>query len=87
MTRKKRFSSPTRTSAHNASCPQCGSFDVVSIMYGLPSPKGFDEEAKGKIVLGGCDVGDGDPQKHCKACGTEFDLRPPQATGRGRLKK
>jgi hypothetical protein len=47
----------------------------------------MDAAKKGKIALGGCCVGDRDPQKQCKACGTEFDFRRLQATRRPRLKK
>lgn len=68
MTKKQRKKGPQP-------CPKCGSLEVVPIVYGLPSPEGMEEETKGKIFLGGCLVGDRDPQKHCKACGTEFDFR------------
>ena len=56
-------------------------------MYGYPMPEAMAAANEGKIKLGGCLVGERDPQKHCKACGTEFDFRPLQATRRPRLKK
>ena len=69
MTKTRRKKSPQP-------CPKCGSLDVVPILYGLPGPKGMEEGDRGKIFLGGCCVGESDPRKHCKACGTEFDLQP-----------
>jgi hypothetical protein len=80
MTKKQKIKGPEP-------CPKCGSLDVVPIMYGLPSLEAMDEETRGKIFLGGCVVGDRDPQKHCKACGTEFDPRPSRAARQPRLKK
>jgi hypothetical protein len=50
-------------------------------------PEAMAAANEGKIELGGCLVGECDPQRHCKACGTEFDFRPLQATQRPRLKK
>lgn len=69
------------------SCPTCGSLDVVPILYGLPGPEMMDAAEKGKIELGGCCISDDDPQKQCKACGTQFDLPPRQAARRARRKK
>ena len=68
-------------------CPKCGNPDVVPIVYGEPGLKLIDEERQGKLFLGGCVVGDHDPQKHCKACGIEFDLPPSRVTRWPRLKK
>ena len=35
-------------------CPECGSLDVVPILYGEPGPELIEEERQGKIALGGC---------------------------------
>jgi hypothetical protein len=59
-------------------CPQCGSLDIVPIMYGLPGPEAMEAAEQGKIALGGCCVSDHDPQKQCKACGAQFDFQPLQ---------
>ena len=70
------------------SCPKCGSLDVVPIFYGLPGgPEVMEAAKEGKIALGGCCVTDNDPQKRCKACGTEFAFRPSRATERARREK
>jgi hypothetical protein len=65
----------TRQKKSPQACPKCGSLDVVPIMYGLPTQKAMDEADRGKIFLGGCCIGERDPQKHCKACGEEFHFR------------
>jgi hypothetical protein len=57
-------------------CPGCGSHNVVPIMYGYPMPEAEAEANEGKIFLGGCCVGPSDPQRHCKACGEQFDFPP-----------
>ena len=84
MTKTQRKKSPE-------TCPECGSLEVVPIIYGYPGPEVMDAvmdaARKGEIVVGGCVVGDRNPQKQCKACGRKFDLRPLQATRRPRLKK
>lgn len=69
------------------SCPKCGSLEIVPIMYGLPGPEGMEAANQGKIALGGCCVTDDDPQKQCKACGTQFDSRPLRVAMRARAKK
>ena len=57
-----------------APCPRCGGLDVVRIVYGLPMQELVDLANQGKVALGGCIVTGNDPQKHCNACGFEFDL-------------
>lgn len=60
-------------------CPECGSHDVATILWGMPA---YDEELerdldKGRIVLGGCCIPIGEiiPEFHCNACGCEFGDR------------
>jgi len=81
MTKKRPRKSPEP-------CPKCGSLDIVPIFYGLPGgPEVMEAANQGKIALGGCCVTDHDPQKQCKVCGTQFDLRPPRVTERARREK
>jgi hypothetical protein len=79
MTKKPQRKSPEP-------CPKCGSLDVVPIMYGLPGPEMMEAANRGKIALGGCCVGDRDPQQECKACGVQFDFQPLQGSRRARRK-
>ena len=59
-----------------AKCPQCGRRKGAQISYGYPSPDAWPEIEKltkeGKMVLGGCCVGDEDPQYRCTSCGHEW---------------
>jgi len=68
-------------------CAECGSLDVVPILYGYPGPGMMDAAEQGRIALGGCCVGERDPQKQCNACGSQFDPIPPRVTGRARREK
>ena len=80
MTKKRQGKSPEP-------CPRCGSLDVVPILYGYPGPEMMEAAEKGKIELGGCVIGESDPQKKCKACGEEFEFMPTLAARRGRIKR
>lgn len=53
-------------------CPKCGSANVISIIYGLPTAEAGRLADKGKIKLGGCCVTDNDPTHYCKDCKIEF---------------
>ena len=58
-----------------ASCPACGSGDVVKVVYGLvEDPRAF---AGQRVELGGCCVGPGSPAFRCGECrhawGTESE--------------
>lgn len=56
-------------------CPECGSANVVSIIYGFPA---FTEELEkqlnnNEVVLGGCVIFEGQRDEwHCNECGYEF---------------
>jgi hypothetical protein len=69
------------------SCPECGSLDIIPIVYGYPGEEMMEAAKQGKIALGGCVIGGRDPQKRCKACGTRFDFQRPPTARRTRLKK
>lgn len=56
-------------------CPDCGSKNVIGIVYGMPSYELFQEAEQGKVKLGGCVVGFDDPEYACKDCGHEWNKR------------
>jgi hypothetical protein len=49
-------------------CPQCEG-DLVPILYGYPGQEMLEAAQRGEIVLGGCMVGEDDPQYRCGRCG------------------
>ena len=49
-------------------CPECGSEDVVPIVYGMPGPELREQSDRGEVALGGCCVSDDDPTHLCRAC-------------------
>lgn len=53
-------------------CPKCKSENIVKIIYGYPSPSTMKKAERGKISLGGCCIGENDPNWHCKDCKNEF---------------
>jgi hypothetical protein len=55
-----------------ATCPDCGSTDVVPIVYGLPGRQLCDAAQRGEVVLGGCCVSGADPAWICRLCGRRF---------------
>jgi DNA-directed RNA polymerase subunit RPC12/RpoP len=55
-------------------CSNCGSKRIANILYGMP---GFSDELQrdielGKIILGGCLIGEDDPDWQCADCGRSF---------------
>lgn len=57
-------------------CPKCKSDRVVPIIYDYPGPELWEEEERGNIKLGGCEVIDGGfmPDRFCKACNHEWSV-------------
>ncbi|WP_156251507.1 hypothetical protein [Pseudactinotalea terrae] len=59
-------------------CPECGSGDVVEIVYGMPGPELFEAAERGEVVLGGCvmfvdpDGQSADPDRSCRDCHHRF---------------
>ena len=53
-------------------CPKCGSKNSGEIIYGMPSYELFQEAEAGKVKLGGCCIGENDPDYFCKDCGHEW---------------
>ena len=52
-------------------CPQCGSEDVIGIVYGYPTEETLERAEAGEVRLGGCIVGYCSPNRYCKNCGHE----------------
>lgn len=55
-----------------AICPKCGSTRVVPYLYGMPSAEAWEEEKRGRLVLGGCCINEDSPDFHCKICGNDW---------------
>ena len=53
-------------------CPKCGAPDALPIVRGLPTEELFELERQGRVALGGCVVGDHDPEFRCRQCGEEW---------------
>ena len=53
-------------------CSSCTSDDVVPIVYGMPGLDLAEQAEDGKVALGGCCIGEDDPEWHCKECGFEW---------------
>ena len=49
-------------------CPDCGSSDLVSIVYGLPGTELFEAAEEGRVAIGGCVIGEDDPTETCRTC-------------------
>lgn len=67
-------------------CPKCGSKRIAPILYGMPA---FDEEMERKLnneelFLGGCCIGDADPEYHCFQCGKDVGTPPILISKRGK---
>jgi hypothetical protein len=56
-------------------CPKCRSINTISIVYGLPAPELFEKAEEGKVKLGGCCVGENDPDFYCKDCEYEWNKK------------
>ncbi len=71
---------PPMTTTSVSACPRCGSSEIARIQYGEPaySPTLEADLDAHRVVLGGCMVGEGQPDRACTTCGLEFrrDGRP-----------
>ena len=54
-------------------CPNCGSTNVLGILYGMPTHEAFLKAEAGEIKLGGCCITGSDPEYYCKDCEHEWD--------------
>ena len=60
-------------------CPKCNSTNTCRIVYGLMDFT-LELEQKleaGKIYLGGCEITEDDPNRHCNDCGLDFNTKDP----------
>jgi hypothetical protein len=62
-------------------CAECGG-KGVQIVYGLPGPELVDAAERGELVLGGCDIGDQDPNLQCRTCGNAWRTGSASGTHR-----
>lgn len=46
-------------------CPACGNTGALEIVYGFPSHEMMEASREGRIVLGGCSMGDNNPAYRC----------------------
>jgi len=53
-------------------CPYCRSRKVVHIVYGMPRSELMEASERGEVELGGCVIGENDPDWHCKKCGQQW---------------
>jgi hypothetical protein len=60
------------TKFEKPACPECGSHDVLPIVYGLPSPETMHRAVLGELVLGGCVVFGSDPDMCCGSCSARW---------------
>lgn len=54
-------------------CPNCGSKNAMTILYGKPISEAFEMAEAGKIKLGGCSISMENPEYCCKDCGHEWN--------------
>jgi hypothetical protein len=57
-----------------STCPQCGSQELIPIVYGMPGSDRMAAAERNEIALGGCVVSDHDPTHRCSSCGHDVIL-------------
>ena len=55
-----------------AVCSECGSANVIPIVYGKPGQELMDEAERGEVKLGGCVISRESPYNYCTDCGAEW---------------
>ena len=53
-------------------CPNCKQRTGVDILYGMPDIEHADQAERQEIVLGGCALEEGQPERHCISCEHEW---------------
>jgi len=53
-------------------CPNCGAGDWIPILYGFPGEEAMEASKRGEVALGGCVIGETNPTRECKRCGTRW---------------
>jgi len=56
-------------------CPACRQKHGVDILYGMPTELAFDMAARGEVVLGGCCIDLGGPERECTSCGHQWRIK------------
>jgi len=64
------------------SCPDCGSADWKSIVYGLPTEDTEEDARRGHFILGGCVLRDA--ERYCTACFNSWPTKPKGSKPAGR---
>jgi hypothetical protein len=62
-------------SARKYICPKCKEKTGVNIQYGYPSFECREKELKGEVVLGGCMIEEGQPERACASCEHEWRIK------------
>ena len=59
-------------------CPKCGTNRIASYLYGMPDMNEKMERNidAGRVVIGGCCIGDDDPRWQCVECGANIYSEP-----------
>ena len=52
-------------------CPRCRAH-LIQIVYGDPTDEAGDAAMRGEVILGGCLVFEGHPDRRCPGCGREW---------------
>lgn len=60
-------------------CPSCKKKTGVDILYGYPDAAAGEAEARGEIVLGGCGIEPGQPDRKCLTCGHAWAVQSRRA--------
>jgi hypothetical protein len=60
-------------------CPRCSSDEIISILYGTPSPDLVEEARAGRAVLGGKVFWPEAPEWLCVVCGHEWAEQAEEA--------
>jgi hypothetical protein len=55
-----------------AVCSECGSANVIPIIYGKPGQELIEKAERGEVKLGGCVVSRESPYNYCKDCKAEW---------------
>lgn len=53
-------------------CPHCGSTDSIEILYGMPTLEAYEASKRGELIIGGCCMEIGAPDRKCKGCGRKW---------------
>ena len=65
---------PTRQSRNKKArrCPECGSFEVIPVVHGIPTQAWQKAIDTGRAILSNREEWEGMTQWYCKACGCDW---------------